>query len=32
MYARCGYRNWNTESTRYTLVGIRLVMEAPTPR
>lgn len=32
MYARCGYRNWNTESTRYTLVGIRLVMEAPAPR
>lgn len=29
LYARCGYRNWNTPSTRYTLVGIRLVMEAP---
>jgi formylglycine-generating enzyme required for sulfatase activity len=28
-YARCGYRNWNTPQTRYTLVGIRLVMEAP---
>jgi sulfatase modifying factor 1 len=29
LYARCGYRNWNTASTRYTLVGIRLVAEAP---
>lgn len=29
LYARCGYRNWNTPETRYTLVGIRLVMEAP---
>ena len=29
LYARCGYRNWNTTTTRYTLVGIRLVMEAP---
>ncbi len=29
LYARCAYRNWNTPSTRYTLVGIRLVMEAP---
>ena len=29
LYARCGYRNWNSLSTRYTLVGIRLVMEAP---
>ncbi|MCL6554888.1 MAG: formylglycine-generating enzyme family protein [Burkholderiales bacterium] len=27
-YARCAYRNWNTEDTRYTLVGIRLVREA----
>lgn len=26
-YARCGYRNWNTPQTRYTLVGIRLVRE-----
>jgi formylglycine-generating enzyme required for sulfatase activity len=29
LYARCGYRNWNAPGTRYTLVGIRLVMEAP---
>ena len=28
LYARCAYRNWNTPETRYTLVGIRLVMEA----
>jgi formylglycine-generating enzyme required for sulfatase activity len=28
LYARCGYRNWNTPSSRYTLVGIRLVREA----
>ena len=28
LYARCGYRNWNAPDTRYTLVGIRLVMEA----
>ena len=28
-YARCAYRNWNTPTTRYTLVGIRLVMQAP---
>ena len=29
LYARCAYRNWNSPDTRYTLVGIRLVMEAP---
>ena len=29
LYARCAYRNWNAPDTRYTLVGIRLVMEAP---
>ncbi len=28
LYARCAYRNWNTASTRYTLVGIRLLREA----
>lgn len=28
LYARCAYRNWNAPDTRYTLVGIRLVMEA----
>ena len=28
-YARCGYRNWNSPQTRYTLVGIRLVRELP---
>lgn len=27
LYARCGFRNWNTVQTRYTLVGIRLVRE-----
>ncbi len=26
-YARCGYRNWNSPQTRYTLVGMRLVRE-----
>jgi formylglycine-generating enzyme len=29
LYARCSYRNWNAPDTRYTLVGIRLVMDAP---
>ena len=29
LYARCSFRNWNTPQTRYTLVGIRLVREAP---
>jgi sulfatase modifying factor 1 len=27
LYARSTYRNWNSESTRYTLVGMRLVRE-----
>ena len=27
LYARCGYRNWNSPQTRYTLVGMRLVRE-----
>lgn len=27
-YARSSYRNWNAPSTRYTLVGMRLVREA----
>jgi formylglycine-generating enzyme len=26
-YARCGYRNWNSPETRYTLVGMRLLRE-----
>ncbi len=26
-YARCSYRNWNHPSTRYTLVGFRLLLE-----
>lgn len=26
-YARSSYRNWNSPQTRYTLVGIRLVLE-----
>lgn len=29
LYARSSYRNWNTPQTRYTLVGIRLVMDVP---
>lgn len=29
LYARCSYRNWNTPETRYVLVGIRIVLEAP---
>jgi formylglycine-generating enzyme required for sulfatase activity len=28
-YARCSFRNWNSPKTRYTLVGMRLVREAP---
>lgn len=28
-YARCSYRNWNNEATRYTPVGFRLQPEAP---
>lgn len=28
LYARSSYRNWNSQSTRYTLVGMRLVREA----
>jgi sulfatase modifying factor 1 len=31
LYARASYRNWNSPQTRYTLVGMRLVMEAPSP-
>jgi formylglycine-generating enzyme required for sulfatase activity len=27
LYARSSYRNWNSQSTRYTLVGMRLVRE-----
>ena len=29
LYARCSYRNWNSPQTRYTLVGFRLLREAP---
>ena len=29
LYARASFRNWNTPETRYVLVGMRLVMEAP---
>jgi formylglycine-generating enzyme required for sulfatase activity len=29
LYARSSYRNWITPSSRYTLVGMRLVREAP---
>ncbi|WP_342129414.1 formylglycine-generating enzyme family protein [Hydrogenophaga sp. OTU3427] len=28
LYARCGYRNWNAPGTRYTLVGMRLLLES----
>ena len=28
LYARCAFRNWNTPQTRYTLVGMRLLLEA----
>ena len=27
LYARCSYRNYNTPSSRYTLLGIRLIRE-----
>lgn len=27
LYARCSYRNWNSPDTRYTLVGMRLLVE-----
>ena len=27
IYARCSFRNWNTEQSRYPLLGIRLVKE-----
>jgi sulfatase modifying factor 1 len=27
LYARSSYRNWNSPQTRYTLVGVRLVMQ-----
>ena len=30
-YARSSYRNWNDASTRYTLVGMRLVCETEPP-
>lgn len=32
LYARASYRNWNTPQTRYTLVGMRLLMEVAKPR
>ncbi|TBO30328.1 formylglycine-generating enzyme family protein [Aquabacterium lacunae] len=32
LYARCSYRNWNSATTRYTLVGIRLVMDVAVPQ
>ncbi len=28
-YARASYRNWNAPTTRYTLLGMRLLCEAP---
>ena len=28
LYSRCSYRNWNSPDTRYTLVGLRLLLEA----
>lgn len=32
LYARCSYRNWNSETTRYTLLGMRLLREVESPR
>jgi formylglycine-generating enzyme required for sulfatase activity len=29
LYARCSYRNWNAATTRYTLLGVRLLREIP---
>ena len=29
LYLRSSYRNWNSPQTRYTLVGMRLLMELP---
>ncbi|MGI9135296.1 MAG: formylglycine-generating enzyme family protein [Rhodoferax sp.] len=29
LYVRSSYRNWNSPQTRYTLVGMRLLLEAP---
>ena len=31
LYLRSSYRNWNTATTRYPLVGMRLVLEADAP-
>ena len=31
-YARCSFRNWNTATTRYTLVGVRLLIETEASR
>ena len=31
LYARCQFRNWNTADTRYTLVGVRLLLEKHSP-
>lgn len=31
LYLRASYRNWNSPQTRYTLVGIRLVLEVSDP-
>lgn len=31
LYARCAFRNWNTPQTRYTLVGMRLLLEVDPP-
>jgi formylglycine-generating enzyme len=32
LYARCAFRNWNTPQTRYTLVGMRLLLETEDSR
>jgi formylglycine-generating enzyme required for sulfatase activity len=29
LYTRASYRNWNSPQTRYTLVGMRLLMQVP---
>jgi formylglycine-generating enzyme required for sulfatase activity len=30
LYSRCSYRNWNSEDTRYVLVGFRLARDIAT--
>ena len=32
LYARCGFRNWNKPDSRYTLLGMRLLLETDAAR